>query len=103
MIWSGNEIPIVLGACFILFGLIGLSLLSKISRRLADLVKVQQNSAAQKPVQAALSPSPPSGPSPVTAVDPGERGKLIAAVSAAIAEDLGTDVSQIRILSFKPV
>ena len=31
------------------------------------------------------------------------RGELIAAVSAALAEELGTDVSAIRILSFKKV
>ncbi len=29
------------------------------------------------------------------------RGEIIAAVSAAVAEELGTDVSGIRILSFK--
>lgn len=31
------------------------------------------------------------------------RGELIAAVSAAVAEELGTDVSAIRILSFKKI
>ena len=31
------------------------------------------------------------------------RGALIAAVSAAVAEELGTDVSAIRILSFRRV
>lgn len=31
------------------------------------------------------------------------RGELIAAVSAALAEELGTDVSAIRILSFKKI
>ena len=31
------------------------------------------------------------------------RGELIAAVSAALAEELGTDVAAIRILSFKKV
>ena len=31
------------------------------------------------------------------------RGELVAAVSAAIAEELGTDVSAIRILSLTPV
>jgi len=101
MSWSGNEIPIVLGACFILFGLIGLGLLSKIARRLTELVEVQEKSAAQRPVQATLSA--PAGPVTAAAASPGERGKLIAAVSAAIAEDLGTDISQIRILSFKPI
>lgn len=31
------------------------------------------------------------------------RGELIAAVSAVVAEELGTDVSAIRILSFKKI
>ena len=40
----------------------------------------------------------PSVPAPVE-----NRGEIIAAVSAAIAEELGTDVSGIRILSFKKI
>ncbi len=35
--------------------------------------------------------------------DIANRGELIAAVSAAIAEELGTDVSAIRIHSFKKI
>ena len=31
----------------------------------------------------------------------GDRGELVAAVSAALAEELGTDISGIRILSLK--
>lgn len=46
----------------------------------------------------------PVSPVPVVAV-PAEsnRQEMIAAVSAALAEELGTDISGIRILSFKKV
>ena len=41
---------------------------------------------------------------PVPAPAPIEnRGEIIAAVSAALAEEMGTDVSAIRILSFKKI
>lgn len=43
-------------------------------------------------------------PQPATAPTVIEnRGEIIAAVSAAVAEELGTDVSAIRILSFKKI
>ncbi len=44
-------------------------------------------------------------PAPVPAVNQEipNRGELIAAISAAVAEELGTDVSAIRILSFRRV
>lgn len=35
--------------------------------------------------------------------DPRKRQEMIAAVSAACAEDMGTDVSKIRVVSFKKV
>ncbi|MCI2057397.1 MAG: OadG family protein [Oscillibacter sp.] len=40
-------------------------------------------------------------PSPVTPAAEPNRQELVAAVSAALAEELGTDVSGIRILSMK--
>ena len=51
-----------------------------------------------KPVEkaAAQAPAAPADGIP-------NRGELIAAVSAAIAEELGTDVSAIRIHSFKKI
>lgn len=47
-----------------------------------------------KPAPAPAAPAPEAIPN---------RQELIAAVSAVIAEELGTDVSAIRILSFKKV
>ena len=52
---------------------------------------------AEEPKKAEMIP-----PAPAAEAIP-NRGELIAAVSAALAEELGTDVSGIRILSFKKV
>ena len=46
--------------------------------------------------------APSAAPAPTASAIP-NRQELIAAVSVALAEDLGTDVSGIRILSFKKI
>ncbi len=45
----------------------------------------------------------PAVAAPVAAAPIANRGEFIAAVSVAIAEELGTDVSAIRIVSVKPM
>ena len=52
-----------------------------------------------------LQPPAPAAPQPAAAPAevPGNRQEIIAAVAACIAEDLDTDVSAIRILSFRKV
>lgn len=59
-------------------------------------------------VQKIAKPTPAQAPAPATTVAPApakstiaNRQEFIAAVSAVIAEELGTDVSAIRILSVK--
>lgn len=51
----------------------------------------------------AAAPAPQAAPVPPAAGSIPNRQELIAAVSAALAEELGTDVTAIRILSFKKV
>ena len=53
----------------------------------------------------AKEPEKKAEPAPVipAAGEMPNRGELIAAVSAAVAEELGTEVSAIRILSFRKV
>lgn len=48
-------------------------------------------------------PAPPAAPGGVSGEDPRERQKILAAVCAACAEDMGTDVSRIRVVSFKKI
>jgi len=43
----------------------------------------------------------PSAPKTATKSAPSNSGELLAAISAAIAEELGTDVSAFRIVSVK--
>ena len=43
----------------------------------------------------------PAPAAPAVPVRTGDRGELVAAISAALAEELGTDISGIRILSLK--
>ena len=43
----------------------------------------------------------PAPAAPAGTVRTGDRGELVAALSAALAEELGTDISGIRILSLK--
>ena len=75
-----------MGAVF--FGLICLIVLTTLLGRVCG--------QKQQSAPAAVSPAP-------AAVSAGDQQELIAAVSAAIAEELGTDITGIRILSIKKV
>ena len=78
----------LMGMGTVFFGLICLVALSTL------MSAALRSAGKQSPVPAAPVPAPAAG-----AVTP----ELIAAVSAAVAEDLGTDVTGIRILSVKPL
>lgn len=58
-------------------------------------------------IETAMQPAPAAAPvaaAPVqTQINSGKKAELIAAISAAIAEDMGTDASAIRIVSIKKV
>jgi len=74
----------LMGLGTVFFGLICLILLTTILGRICG--------RASKATAAPL----PAAPAPAE-----DRQALVAAISAAIAEDLGTDISGIRILSMK--
>ena len=78
----------LMGMGTVFFGLICLIVLTTLLGRVCG--QKQQSSPA------AVSPAP-------AAVSAGDQQELIAAVSAAIAEELGTDITGIRILSIKKV
>ena len=81
----------LMGMGTVFFGLICLIVLTTLMGRI-----IGRPEAA---VPAATAPVPSAAP----AVAEPNRQELIAAVSAAIAEDLGTDITGIRILSIKKV
>ena len=78
----------LMGRGTVFFGLIGLIVQSPVFRR--------SRRSNPQPAPAAAISAPAAAP----AVN---QQELIAAVSAAIAEDLGTDITGIRILSIKKV
>ena len=77
-----------MGMGTVFFGLICLIVLTTLLGRVCG--------QKQQSAPAAVSPAP-------AAVSAGDQQELIAAVSAAIAEELGTDITGIRILSIKKV
>ena len=88
-----NLFVVLMGMGVTFLGLICLIVLTTVMGKIIGSKNAAEVSAA--PIAA---PAPASAPAPVV-----NRKELIAAVSAAIAEELGTDVSAIRIRSFKQV
>ena len=78
----------LMGMGTVFFGLICMTVLPPLLGRVCG--------QKQQSAPAAVSPAP-------AAVSAGDQQELIAAVSAAIAEELGTDITGIRILSIKKV
>jgi len=87
---------VILGISTVFVGLIIIILLCKL---MSFFVKVTER-APQEPIQSKIN----SSPNPVSPAAPiQDKGALIAAVSAVVAEELGTSVSNIRIHSIKRV
>ena len=84
-----NLFVCIMGMSVTFFGLICLILLSTLMGKICN---------RSTPAPAAV----PSDPTPADNAIP-NRQEMIAAVAAALAEELGEDVSAIRILSFKKV
>lgn len=88
---------IAMGLGVVFFGLICIVLLSMIMSAIVRAVEKKvgnKDGAKSAPVSAAPAASE---------LSPEKRRELIAAVSAVVAEELGTDVSAIRVTSFKRV
>ena len=86
---------IAMGISIVFIGLICIVLLCKIMSILVAISESRSTPAndAKPAVASAPSVSP----------DPGPRGEVVAAISAALAEELGEDISAIRILSLKKI
>ena len=85
-----------MGMGIVFIGLICLIVLIKILGKVSELAAGKESAPA--PVATAAAPVA----APAADVIP-NRGELVAAVSAALAEELGTDVTAIRIVSIKRV
>lgn len=87
----GNLFVCLMGMGTVFFGLICLIALTRLMSTALHCIQLKPEAAVRTPAVAA---SPAAG-----TVTP----EIVAAVSAAVAEDLGTDITGIRILSIKPL
>ena len=85
-----NALAVSIGLGTVFAGLIGLILICYI---MSSLVKLFAKS------EKASTPAPATQPAPQAAIT--NKGEFAAAIACAIAEDLGTDVTGIRITSIK--
>ena len=83
-----NAVVVLLGMGIVFVGLICLVILCTVMGRIFGAVQAKSEAVAAAPAAPVEIPN---------------RGEFIAAVSAAIAEEVGADVSAIRILSVKRV
>ena len=88
-----NAFVVVLGIGTVFVGLICIIILCKIVGLFCGSAKKGENTPAVSTANTA-----PTANQPIQ-----NKQEIIAAVSAAVAEELGTDVSAIRILSFKKI
>ena len=86
-----NAFVCIMGIGTVFFGLICLVFITMI---LSAICKMFEKPQAEKKIAAA--PSAPALDAPIE-----NKQEIVAAVCAAIAEDLGTDASNIRVTSFK--
>ncbi len=86
---------VLLGLGTVFVGLIIIILICSLTGLIFSSAKKSEAEPAAQNVKAPAQATP--------AQDIPDRGQFIAAVSAAIAEDMGTDVSAIRIVSVKKI
>ena len=99
MPWGGAFMPdsfvVVMGMVTVFIGLICIVLLCKILGAICSIAEKKQGDEETAPVTAPAA----AGVQPAAE----NRQEIFAAVSAALAEEMGTDVSAIRIISFKKI
>lgn len=89
----------VMGIAIVMVGLVCIILLCEVMSKVCKLLeKVETNSPAFADSANPASPAAAQTYAPIP-----NKGELIAAISAALAEEIGTDVSAIRIHSLRRV
>ena len=86
---------VLMGIGTVFFGLICIIVLSS---AMSAVCRAMGGTPTEIPAAAKASPAPAASSAAIP-----NRQAMIAAISAAIAEDLGTDLSGIRILSVKKI
>jgi len=90
---SSNLFVVLMGVGTVFFGLVCIIFLSTAMSKVCSLL---EKKPAAAPTVAAAAPAAQENAIP-------NRQAMIAAIAAAIAEDLGTDISGIRILSVNKI
>ena len=93
-----NLFVVLMGMGTVFFGLICIILLSTIMSKICQRIATTSDAAPAAPAPVETIAAPVVQNAPIQ-----NRQAMIAAISAAIAEELGTDVSAIRIRSLKHV
>ena len=70
---------------------------------LVELMTLICNKLLERGTKKPAKSQPTQAPAPVASAPVENRGEIVAAVCAAIAEEEGTDISAIRVVSFKKV
>lgn len=86
-----NLFVVAMGFGIVFVGLLSIVILSSLMS--AVIRALEKNKAPEE-----VTSAPAAAPAPIA-----NRGELVAAISACVAEELGTDVSGIRIVSIKAV
>lgn len=95
-----NLFVVLMGVCTVFLGLICIILIIEL---MAGLTR-KLGSAEPNAKESVAAPAPVAAPAaPVVAAPIENRAEIVAAVCAAVAEELGTDVSALRVVSFKKV
>lgn len=84
----------IMGVCTVMIGLVCIILLCVLMSRVCQLLERTEKPTPTK------AEAPPPAQTAVPAPIP-NKAEILAAVTAAVAEELGTDVSAIRVLSFR--
>ena len=94
-----NGFVVAMGIGTVFVGLICIILLIKLMSMVTALFTT--NAPAQSVPAAPAAPAPVAAAPVSTAIE--NRAEIVAAVCAAAAEELGTDVSALRVVSFKKI
>ena len=94
---------VLLGMGIVFVGLICIVILCVMMGKVVRLLekRVEEPAEAVAPIGAVAPVAPAVPATPVAEIS--NRGELVAAIACCLAEELGTDVSAIRILSLKKV
>ncbi len=95
-----NLFVVVMGIGTVFAGLIAIIILCKIIGWCCQLGSKKQDN---QDIGITDAPATPAPAAPARKVEIPNRRETVAAIAAAIAEDLGTDISAIRILSIERI